>query len=172
MADWTGPAFVDALTATIAARADILAMANPGVTVLSYDPGIDAGQLGDLVVVGHRVNDTNEPATFQSAYAEEVDVSCFIQVVRLEATDNAGGASAAARLRVADILGAFDNTLRTNDYQDAGSDLTVGDQTIIAWITNRDMFLLPSFDGAGNPVQVCHCNFTVRYEAHTSASSS
>lgn len=174
MSDWTGPAFVDALTATVAARADIQAMTDPIVTVLSYNPGVDAGQLGDVAVVGYEITDINEPAAIgQRRYKETVDVACSIQVIRLDATDNAGGAAAAARLRAADILGAFDNTLRTADgMTNANPNLKVGDQTIALYIGERELDLFPSRDGNGNSVQVCQVDFTVRYEAWTSPSSS
>lgn len=171
MADWTAPAFIDALKTAVAARADIQAMTSPKVTVLDYDPGIDV-DTGDLLVIGYRITDSNEPATFRDDYMETVDVQCYLRVMRLEAASNDGTAAKSARDRAADILGAVDNTLRTNDYTDPGSVLSVGDQTIIAWVSGREQTTLPYFDGNGSPIQMVENKFTVRYEAHTSASSS
>jgi hypothetical protein len=172
MADWTAPYFVDALTAAVAARADIQAMSDPTVTVLSYDPGIDA-DVGDLMVIGYELSDVNEPAALgRNRYKETVDVVCSLQVIRYEASANNGSASAAARLRASDMLGAVDNTLRLADgTTNANPHLKVGDQTTRMQIISRDLTLFPSFDLNGAPVQVCRIDFTVQYEAYTSPSS-
>lgn len=171
MADWTAPYFVDALTTAVAARSDILAMDDPTVTVLSYDPGIDA-DVGDLLVIGFEVSDANEPAALgRGRYDETIDVSCSLQVVRHVAAHGAA-AAAEARLRASDILGAVDNTLRLADGTSAGAThLKVGDQTKRMQILDRSLSMFPSFDPNGSPVFVCQVDFTVQYEARTSPSS-
>lgn len=160
MADWTAPAFIDSFVAQLAARTGITSLTDPTVTVIDYWPG-DTENLGDVIIVGYSAADTNEPAAIgQGRYEETVTLSCHIRVVR----PGAGTTVAkTARDRAAGLLGEVDNQLRTTFPE-------VGDQTIAASVTRRQMDQFPSTAG-GTGVRVCVIEFDVEYRARTPKTS-
>ena len=123
---WTAPAMVAALKTAIGARAGITAL-SPAVTVRTVWLPPDATPTDVVMLFG--ANDTNRPAAVGgSRYEETVIISGEIRLIRAGASETV---AAAARTRMADILGEIDSQLRA-------APPSVGDQTISALITNRD----------------------------------
>lgn len=155
MAHWTAPAFLDALTTQIAARAGIIAL-TPTVRVLAYYPGPDE-PLTDAILLGFTVTDSNEPAALgNQSHQEDVTIDCEIRVVR----PGAGSSPAsAARDRAALILGEIHDEVATNWPQ-------VGTQTIAARVQGRTMTQFP-YQAGETATRVCLIEFQILYKART-----
>lgn len=155
MADWTAPAFLDALVTQIGVRAGITSL-TPTVRVLAYYPGADE-PLTDAILLGFTVTDTNEPAALgNQSHEEEVTIDCEVRVVR----PGAGAVPAkVARDRAADILGEIHDEVATNWPQ-------VGTQTIAARVQSRTMSQFP-YQAGETAVRVCLIEFVIVYKART-----
>lgn len=156
---FTAPAFLDALKTALDANATLTALTSPSVRVTTYFPSADEA-LTDVVILGHTVVSPMDPAALgQKRYKEDVTIQCEIRVIRAGAGETV---AKAARDRAAAVLGAIHVQLKD-------SPPNVGDQTISAKITDREMIQFPSESG-GAPVRVCLVAFNVVYEARVSGS--
>lgn len=156
MSSFTGPEFIDELVTALEGNSDLTALTSPVVNVFGYYPSVSEDS-GDSLIIGHTVSDNNDPAAMgQKRFKEAVTVACEIRIIRA----GAGKVVAkAARDRAAAIMSVVHEQLTTGFPN-------VGDQTISARATNRELLQFPSESGT-TPVRVALLAFDIEYEART-----